>query len=118
MAILIGQYAVTATATSVAAALGIDIEGGDATPGQSRCTYLSIQYNEDATADAFLGKSTVAVGPPPVDCGWKFPVVAANIPPQPFRLTSPVGSSGIDLRSIFIIGTAGAANLLFITAVI
>lgn len=118
MAILIGQYALTATATSIADALGIDVEGNDATPGQSRAQYLSIQYNEDGTADAFLGGPNLAVGPPPVDCCWKFPQVAANIPPQPFKLVSPQGSSGIDLRSIFVIGTANAANIIFVIAVI
>lgn len=108
MAVTGGQFAVTAAPVSIAVALGLAND-----PAKCICKQLILRYNEDGTADAFIGGSTVAVGPPPVNAFYKFQLVAANLPPAALTIGNSGGSRDIDLRELFVIGTANAANLFF-----
>jgi hypothetical protein len=105
-----GQYAVTASAVSIATALSLAADAG-----KSMCKQIIIQYNEDGTADAFMGSSGVTTAP--ANVYHKFQLVAANLPPRILVLGDAGGSRDIDLRDLFLIGTANAANLFFITIV-
>lgn len=106
MAVTGGQFAVTASPVSIAAALGLTND-----PARCNCKQLTLQYNEDGTADAFLGSSAVATTP--LNVYHKFHLVAANLPPKHLVLGDSGGSRDIDLRELFTIGTANAANLFF-----
>ena len=110
MAVTGGQYAVTASAVNIATALGVQDDASKSVAKQ-----VVLQYNEDAANDAFLGSSSVAVTPTAVY--YKFQLAAANLPPMPLVLGSGGGSRDIDLRDLYLIGTANAANLFFITVI-
>lgn len=107
MAILFKQYVITATAADLATALAIT------DPAIIECKELIIEQALAAVNASFIGGSTVTAVP--ANAGFTFPVVAANIPSMVYKVGSTIKS--LDLRSIFVIGTANAANILYITIV-
>jgi hypothetical protein len=102
MAITGGQYAVTSTATSVTAALGLT----SATRRYPR--QLDIKNAAGATAAAYIGGSTVTNVPAnawaELSAGQAWSDVA-------------IDSNHINTDQVFLVGTANAANILFITVV-
>lgn len=105
-----GQFAVDSSAKSIAESLSLLSD-----PAKCICKQVIIQYNEDGTADAFLGSSAVATTP--ANVYHKFQLVAANLPPRILTIGYAGGSNHIDLRDLYTIGTVNAANLFFVTIV-
>ena len=102
MAWLGGQYAVTATATSITSALAL-----------AESTYarqIDVKYSANATAGSrvFLGDSDVTNVPANAhieltpDTGWS--AVA-------------IGNHAIRTGDVFIVGTVAAANIVFVTVI-
>jgi hypothetical protein len=108
MAMIFKQYAVTAAAVDLGTALAIT------DPAILECREITISYAVAAANAAFLGGSTVTAVP--ANAGFVFPVVAANIPSMVFRMGAGA-VKGLDLRSMYLIGTANAANVFYISIV-
>ena len=95
-----GQYAVTAAAVNITTALAL--------PAKLYCRQIDIKNAKAATAVVYLGPSTVTAVP-----ANAFAQLDAN---QAWSGVA-VSTESLNTDEIYMIGTANAANILFITLI-
>lgn len=99
-----GEYLVTGTATSVAAALGIT------ELAKKRCASLILRNDPSAANVAYFGPSTLTIA-----ANRAGVLGAADL--YPTYLDSASDSWGINLEEVFLIGTAAAGNIIHISLI-
>lgn len=102
-----GQYTLTASAVNLTTALALS--GGDMPSGGFHCKQIDIYLDDSAANPGYIGPSTVTNVP--ANARGKV------MPGRAWSYVAP-GQSTINTDEVYVVGTANAANIIFVVLMV